>query len=491
VAFTITTSGTVTTYQGTDGVDQAAITSLPTGSSSVDVYGEGADDVVNWGIALSNSSIRGGAGNDILTPNIIAGATLISSFLNGNGGNDTIGNAQLGVPATLSTISGGQGNDTIYVGNLQSSIVNGNLGDDVITTGVATGATVNTSDSTIFGGQGNDTINVTDGTSTATGYVNTIIDGNLGNDTINVRLTAASTIFQNSTVAGGEGDDRIDASTSVVGVRLRGDAGSDTLFGGSANDTIDGNDGEDSLRGNAGRDNLNGGSGNDFINGGTGNDVLTGGTGSNQFQQGADSTRSLGLFNPATISGSGAFTNPTSTTTGGVVTANWAGSNGSLVDVGADGVINGGDTVTLNSGFDVITDWAAGAGSNKLATGAAGLALGDFNLPGNQSWGFDLITPGFPNLPLVYTNGQQLNFAVRGTWRVNANGTESFEVAATPNGGEDILVATATIDTNFYAATGTNPGTPYQNVVNSFNSVTNWTVLDNVGSEFISQATFV
>ncbi|MCP9792838.1 hypothetical protein KBZ20_13750 [Vulcanococcus limneticus Candia 3F8] len=489
MAFTITTNGTVTTYQGTDGVDQAAITSLPTGSTSVDVYGEGADDVVNWGLALSNSSIRGGAGNDILTPNIIAGATLISSFLNGNGGNDTIGNAQLGIPATLSTISGGQGNDTIYVGNLQSSIVNGNLGDDVINTGVASGATVNTSDSSIFGGQGNDTINVADGSATATGYVNTLIDGNLGNDTINVRLVSATTIFQNSIVAGGEGDDRIDASTSVVGVRLRGDAGADTLIGGSANDNIEGNDGEDSLRGNAGRDSLNGGAGGDFINGGAGNDVLTGGTGSNQFQQGANSTRSLELFNPNLLAGT--LANPQVTVTGGVATASFAGANGSVQDVGYDGVINGGDTVTLNSGFDVITDWSAGAGSNKLATGAAGLVLGDFNQQNQLSWGFDLITPGFPNLPSFYTNGQQLNFAVRGTWRVNANGTESFEVAATPTGGEDILVATATIDLNAYAATATNPGSPLQNLVNSINSVTNWTVLDNVGSEFISNGTFV
>jgi hypothetical protein len=191
------------------------------------------------------------------------------------------------------------------------------------------------------------------------------------------------------------------------------------------------------------------------------------------------------------VGGALPYTNPTVTTTGGVTTAVFAGANGSVADVGFDGVINGGDTVTLNSGFDVITDWAAGAGSNTLATGAAGLVLGDFNLQGNQSWGFDLITPGFPNLPTTYINGQQLNFAVRGTWRVNANGTESFEVAATPTGGEDILVATATIDINVYAATATNPGSPLQNLVNSFNSVTNWTVLDNVGSEFISQATFV
>ncbi|WP_411869950.1 calcium-binding protein [Vulcanococcus limneticus] len=434
MAFTITTNGTVTTYQGTDGVDTAAIASLPTGSTSVDVFGEGADDVVNWGITLTSSSIRGGSGNDILTPNIIAGATLISSFLNGNGGNDTIGNPQLGVPGTLSTISGGQGSDTIYVGNLQSSLVNGNLGDDIITTGVETGATVNTSDSSIFGGQGNDRIVVGDGAdgsrgnSNNSGYINTIIDGNLGDDVIEVDLDNRRnvTLFQNSIIAGGEGNDRINADGSEPDLTLDGGTGRDTIIGGYGDDIITGGSGEDSLLGGSGADTINGGDEDDVLNGGSDSDRLTGGTGSNRFVQRNNST-SNASFTP---------------------------------DIGGLAGLDAGDTFDFGS-VDVVTDWATGSGTNKIDTGVLGLAINAaFNPPtSNQSYG--------ATLPGAFAQ----NYAIRGNFNA-ANGT--FVVTPQPGfTGGDILVFTL-------AANATN-----------FGDATNYTVLQGAGNSQLSASDFV
>ena len=53
--------------------------------------------------------------------------TVLPSKCHGNDGGDTIGNSQIGLLATLSTVSGGQGVDDIFIGSLQRTKVNGNL----------------------------------------------------------------------------------------------------------------------------------------------------------------------------------------------------------------------------------------------------------------------------------------------------------------------------------------------------------------------------
>lgn len=433
MAFTIIPgSGTApTTYEGTDGSDLAAIQTAPNG---VVVRGLGGNDVINWGTSLVSSTLSGGQGNDILTPNIISGATLISGFINGNQGNDTIGNPQLGVSATISTIAGGQGDDTMYAGNLQSSLFNGNLGNDIMTLGVATSATVNTSDSTIFGGQGNDTIFVTDGTA-VTGYINSLIDGNLGDDTIIVNLDNLTTLFQNSTIAGGEGDDTINASQTVaqVGLLLDGGAGRDTINGGAGNDVINGGIGEDSLLGGAGSDTINGGNEDDVLNGGANADLLSGGTGSNRFVQRAGSTAL-----------------PTG-----------------FIDAGADLLLNAGDTLFAGAGAngpDIITDWQTGAGTNKIDTGLLGFAVGGAQPLANMSYG---ATYAIDN-----------NYAIRGNFRVNADGTSQFEVGGlvgVVNTGADIGVFTIQ-----------NPG-----LVGGVLQTSNMTVLLGAGASSLGQSDFV
>ncbi|MCP9816006.1 hypothetical protein KBY76_04895 [Synechococcus sp. GreenBA-s] len=543
MAFTIIpgSSTALTTYEGTDGVDGAAIVSLPNDSTGIDLFAQGADDVVNWGIQLANSSIRGGDGNDLLTPNIIAGAQLLSSFVNGNAGEDTLGgNIQLGISASLTSVLGGQGNDVIYSNNLQSSRLNGNLGDDEIFVGfgiaddkASIGATVNIANSQIFGGQGDDLISITGGpTSVVKGYFSTVVDGNLGDDEIIVAL-GNGTVFQNSLIAGGDGDDFINAEDTAFNVDLviEGGEGNDVILGGQGSDDIDtgngrnfveGNGGNDFIVGGEGEDTLNGGSGfddilggadadiifgdgesdfldgeagDDYIDGGTSSDTiiggtgddtllgsegfdiidggedadrivggteadeLTGGAGDDTFVQLAGSTDSLGLFNAAPVVTAG--------------TAFYNGTNGALFDVGNDETINAGDKVLLDNGFDVITDWTQA--DDVLITGTLASLVGNTASPDGLSFGFDIGGPAVPNSPLAYSVGQTFNLAVRGTWVQNDDGSESFEVGATPFSGNDILVGTATI-------TGTLALPLVPNFIESFNSISNWTVLDNAGS---------
>ena len=64
---------------------------------------------------------------------------------------------------------------------------------------------------------------------------------------------------------------------------LTGSASADRLTGGSGNDRLNGGTGNDTLTGGAGNDSLNGGSGNDTLTGGTMADNLTGGLGVDRF----------------------------------------------------------------------------------------------------------------------------------------------------------------------------------------------------------------
>lgn len=486
MAFTIIpgSSSAPTTYQGTNGVDAAAIISLPNESTSVDLFALGDNDLVNWGIPLVNSSLRGGEGNDIFTPNIVSGATLIGTYVNGNAGDDTFGNPQFGFAATISTVQGGQGNDTFYLDNLQSSRANGNRGDDELYVGfgIVDTASVNIANSSVYGGQGNDFIAITGGQgSDVQGYINTIIDGNLGDDLIEVSLDF-TTLFQNSTIAGGDGNDVIDASEDdSAGLFIDGGEDDDLIFGGTGNDLIVtgngrneafGGDGDDEIIGGDGEDTLSGGYGNDFIDGGldadlifggedsdqlignegddnifgddggdtltgdAGDDTLTGGSGADVIDGGDEDDRIVGGVDGDTLTGGD----------GSNLFVQRAGSTGTYVNFGTtDAVLNQGDFVEFST-VDVITDWTTSA--DDLDTGvAANLVAG--TIVNGMSWG-----SGFQ---------ANSNYAVRGFFNdVNL----SFTVG---NGtdGPDILVFT----------TGSG-GSPSQIA----GQVSNWTVLAGAGS---------
>jgi Ca2+-binding RTX toxin-like protein len=87
-----------------------------------------------------------------------------------------------------------------------------------------------------------------------------------------------------STLAGGAGNDTIDAALSTKAVTLNGNAGNDALTGSATiGSTINGGAGTDTLVGGTGADIIDGGADADAISSSTGLDILTGGAGNDTF----------------------------------------------------------------------------------------------------------------------------------------------------------------------------------------------------------------
>ena len=188
--------------------------------------------------ALYNYNVRGFEGDDTFNFN----ATLIqNSVINGNVGNDTM---TIGLATSNPTVNfdgsyflGGKGNDALFAYDLSGGEVNGNIGNDTIN--VTNTYADRSFNQYVGGGQGNDLITVKGS------FNNSIIDGNKGIDTIIVEDGTHS----NTSVNGGEGNDIIRSSGDVTkGLMLSGDLGNDTIasegslgstiFGGEGNDTI-------------------------------------------------------------------------------------------------------------------------------------------------------------------------------------------------------------------------------------------------------------
>ena len=462
------TGGAPWTFLGTPEADSiAVITGNTQDTKAFDFIAEGfeGDDTINFN-GTRSVTIKGGQGADVITNNIAASAGLTSiisnSFINGNDGNDRIGNSQIGLIATLSTISGGQGEDAIFVGSLQSAKVNGNLGADFLEIGDLeqdeniVGSFSNFNSASIFGGQGDDVFEIV---SIKRQITDSSIAGQVGNDLMAIQvgefnLLAAielskefgfdpenGIIFDPSTFgtvfSGGDGDDILDASglllfddvneASASDLKLVGDDGDDSIFGGIGDDLIEGNDADDWLAGYGGRDEIFGGKGNDliigayydgdlsagFVGDGAG-DFLSGGTGSNRFFiPGSENTfvsASAGLFGVFGFLGSTQpvflVENPTD---------------------GLDFIISDGDTFLVEFGADVITDWNSGSGNNVLDTSVGNdlqvtspffapeiMSLGSFYNVGEDTNAFNFAVRGF------YTE----RFGEEGQFVVNALGTD-------------------------------------------------------------------
>ncbi|MCP9799185.1 calcium-binding protein [Synechococcus sp. RedBA-s] len=370
--------GAPTTFQGTEGADSIAIVGTDANAlafGSFVAQGEAGNDTINYSGTRTDSTIRGGQGDDLITQNIVGNGFLATSFVAGNIGNDTIGNASLGIAATLSTLQGGQGEDRIFAGTIQSTLVAGNLGADYLSVNDQFGF-VSVDSSSIWGGQGDDIIEVTTSFQDST-VTNTSIAGNIGDDVINLDVFGS---FAGSVADGGDGQDLIDATLSSSNLSLIGGTGDDTIFGGSGEDSVQGNDDDDWLAGSDGADVVDGGRGNDLITGSfyDGNvydgdftgDILSGGTGTNRFVIRDGSSGGFPFFN----------------------------------DLDGNGLITTGDSITtdLAGTADVITDWNSGT-VNTLDTGISGLL--SFNGFGNfMSLGFGIF------------NGIEQNNAVRGSY---------------------------------------------------------------------------
>ncbi len=462
------TGGAPWTFQGTPEADSiAVITGDTQDTKAFDFIADGLEgnDVINWN-GVRSVTIKGGQGADVITNNVAqsaALATLITdSFINGNDGNDVIGNTQIGLQATLSTVAGGQAEDKIYIGSLESSKVNGNRGADFIEIGDQrfdeniVGDRNNYANSSVFGGQGDDVIEVV---TLGRAFINSDVDGQLGDDVIGVQIgefsieaaidgffafgpdagVISDPSFSGSLIAGGDGNDIIDASGLLVfdeieeasgsDLEIAGDEGNDSIFGGGGQDEIFGNDGDDWLAGYANRDIISGGNGDDliigayydaqlsagFVGDGAG-DTLSGGTGANRF------------FVPGSESAflSGFFVNPIGSTRAIdlIDLPEVVVEDGEFVEV--FGTISEGDEFFVDFGADVITDW--NAGPNALVTGVGGTLATDANL-----------FPELMSLGFAYNEFGSENYAVRGFYTERFNEAGQFTVSAN---GTDIAVWT-------------------------------------------------
>ncbi|MBW4617755.1 MAG: hypothetical protein KME21_32120, partial [Desmonostoc vinosum HA7617-LM4] len=271
-------TATTITGLGTNGISYGTVETLNIN------LGSGAD-TFNVQATSASTTVNAGAGNDVITVgsatpatvNAIAGALTInggadSDTVTINDSGDTTANTGTLTATTLTglgtngisygtvenlNINLGSGADTFTIQATNASTtttVNTGAGNDVITVGSATPATVNaiTGALTINGGADTDTVTINDsgdtannrGTLTATaitglsfgsityGTVETL-DINLGSgaDTFTIQATSASTV---TTVNAGGGADTLNVESVSSATTVNADTGNDVITVGSA-----------------------------------------------------------------------------------------------------------------------------------------------------------------------------------------------------------------------------------------------------------------
>ena len=341
------TDGAPDSFLGTTGED---ILLLQNQQTAAFVSGRQDDDTVtvnSFQQLVGNQTLRGGAGDD--TVNVQNNTNFSSSFIAQDEGNDTITlNA-----VTTSTVQGNVGNDTITTAGLvTSSVVNGNQGNDTLNVNGTTAGGL------IYTGIGFDALNINSNSSSGS-----VFQANDQDDAITI---AATVDIQNSTINGNQGNDTITVNN------LSGFGGS-TIFGGSGNDTVNAaNALGDNLiiNSNDGNDNVTTATGNDTIVNSSGNDTIVTGAGLNNVTTLAGNSNVTGGANNDTIAvGTG---NDTVVGNGGVdnITAT-AGANNLTGGAAVDNITGGGgaDTITGLVGADVLT---GGVGADRFITNAVG-----------------------------------------------------------------------------------------------------------------------
>jgi len=211
----------------------------------------------NW-LAAGNGVKKFKIGTITYTNAAAAGGTAGADFI--------VGTNNAGV-----TLSGAAGADILV----------GSSGDDSLDGGLANDG--------IYGGAGDDTI--------TSGAGSDYVQAGTGDDLI---IYKTGDVLTSDTLAGGEGDDTLDASLQISAVTVNltgtvftnienviGGAGGDIITGGNDADVLDGGLGKDYLRGMGGADTLMGGAGEDTLDGGSGDDTLDGGAGNDIYSFGA------------------------------------------------------------------------------------------------------------------------------------------------------------------------------------------------------------
>jgi Ca2+-binding RTX toxin-like protein len=222
---------------------------------------------------------------------------------------------------------------------------------------------------------------------------------NLIDPTITIPTQLGSNITQlgssitqiGSSVIGTDGNDIFSVpggNANLVGYKIQGIGGNDTLTGGGGRDKIFAGDGSSLLTGLNGNDQLFGGFGNDTLFGDSGKDILSGGFGDDQLFGGLDNDKIFaGLGNDVVDGGSGDDLID--------------GSAGSDVIFGGDGD----DTITGGSNGDIaldssnfFRDYIAGGAGSDVLTGFSSAGQGTIEideLVGGGAIDTDPLSPTF------------------------------------------------------------------------------------------------
>jgi len=227
------------------------------GLEAAELTGGSGDNTLDARRFTGNVTLVGAAGDDLLI------GTLGDDMLLGQAGDDRIFGS-----AGADVLRGGDGVDALF-GQGGPDYIEGGAGDDWL-----------------YGRSGNDTL--------SGGTGNDRIDGGSGRDRLSeaadvdfvltdTRLTGVGTdqlvAIERAELAGGAGDNLLDASAFTGNVTLIGEGGNDTLKGGAGHDWLLGVWGSNAIAGGAGNDVLGGGLGHDTLLGQDGNDVLLGNAG--------------------------------------------------------------------------------------------------------------------------------------------------------------------------------------------------------------------
>ncbi|RMG37914.1 MAG: hypothetical protein D6725_08195 [Planctomycetota bacterium] len=328
--------------------------------------GDGADRLDAHGLANA-VMLLGGAGDDTLlgggADDSVSGEAG-DDLLYGNGGDDRVWGG-----AGKDTVSGGPGQDMLNgQGGWDMLMETGLSGTVVLRDDVLSGAAIDTlmgiERAKLAGGAGNDVLDATQ----FSGPVRLLGQG--GNDTL---IGGRS----RDVLLGGDGDDRIDARATVTPSTGGGKMPADFADGGAGDDTLIGSAGADVLRGGPGRDRIYGGAGDDRLSGGDGADFLNGQGGMNMLVE-TDIAGTVTLTDSGLSDGSGA-----SDTLQGVMAATLAGGSGAdafdasafsgsvrLIGRGGDDSLIGGPSADVLIGGEGDDRLEGRAGDDTLYGGA-------------------------------------------------------------------------------------------------------------------------
>lgn len=279
------------------------------GAGDDELYGEihlgtlsgviGGDDYLYGGLGddylsgqYGNDFLFGGLGNDT----IIGGsgtdwvsymdiATGVTVDLSDTGAQDTIG-AGTDTISSVENLQGSNSDDTLW-GNASANSIDGSLGDDVING--------NDGDDLISGGFGNDTISgqgdndIIDGgfgdDDLYGGSGDDIIIGGDGEDTVNYTDRLAGTdLTITLRTASAQTVTGIEQDTLLTIEHIESGEGNDSLKGSNGDNNISGNGGDDVINGYGGDDGLAGGNGDDIMYGSDGNDLVFGNAGDDKLR---------------------------------------------------------------------------------------------------------------------------------------------------------------------------------------------------------------